>query len=180
MSRFRTDPLLGFSRLAVTFFMGVALLVSGALLVAAPAMLIAHRQVFDELASKAVGTSPTAIVAGIIAVMLMVSAMAVMGFLFLRTMRRIIDSVGLGDPFAPINADRLRLMGWLVVGIEVISIPIGAIVTFVSQHVADGSVKTDADFGFSLGGLLLAMILFILARVFRQGAQMRDELEGTV
>ena len=28
--------------------------------------------------------------------------------------------------------------------------------------------------------VLLALILFVLARVFGQGAQMRDELEGTV
>jgi hypothetical protein len=38
----------------------------------------------------------------------------------------------------------------------------------------------DFDFGVSLGGLLLALTLFILARVFRQGAAMREDLEGTV
>jgi Protein of unknown function (DUF2975) len=180
MSRFRTDPLLGFSRLVVTFFMGISLLIAAALLIGAPVMLAAHQQVFAELAGKVVGTSPSTIVASIIAVMVMIAAMAAMGFLFLRAMRRIIDSVGQGDPFAPVNADRLRLMAWLVVGIEVISIPIGAIVTFVALHVADHGGADDMGFGFSLGGLLLAMILFILARVFRQGAQMRDELEGTV
>ena len=37
-----------------------------------------------------------------------------------------------------------------------------------------------ADFGFSGGGLLLMLVLFILARVFRRGAEMREELEGTV
>ena len=31
-----------------------------------------------------------------------------------------------------------------------------------------------------LGGILLALVLFILARVFRKGAEMRAELEGTV
>ena len=29
-------------------------------------------------------------------------------------------------------------------------------------------------------GILLALVLFILARVFREGAAMRSELEGTV
>ena len=28
--------------------------------------------------------------------------------------------------------------------------------------------------------IVLALVLFILARVFREGARMRDELEGTV
>ena len=30
------------------------------------------------------------------------------------------------------------------------------------------------------GALILALILFVLARVFRRGADMRDGLEGTV
>lgn len=33
---------------------------------------------------------------------------------------------------------------------------------------------------FDLGGIILAITLFILARVFRQGAAMRNDLEGTV
>ena len=32
----------------------------------------------------------------------------------------------------------------------------------------------------SANGLLLVLVLFILARVFKTGAQMRDDLEGTV
>ena len=32
----------------------------------------------------------------------------------------------------------------------------------------------------SLSGIMLILTLFILARVFRQGAMMRAELEGTV
>ena len=36
------------------------------------------------------------------------------------------------------------------------------------------------DSGFDVNGLLLMLILFILARVFRKGADMRAELEGTV
>jgi hypothetical protein len=34
--------------------------------------------------------------------------------------------------------------------------------------------------GISFGGFLLALVLFILARVFRKGTEMREELEGTV
>lgn len=33
---------------------------------------------------------------------------------------------------------------------------------------------------FSLSSLFLSLTLFILARVFRHGAAMRDDLEGTV
>ena len=33
---------------------------------------------------------------------------------------------------------------------------------------------------FDFGGLILILTLFILARVFRHGAAMREDLEGTV
>jgi hypothetical protein len=34
--------------------------------------------------------------------------------------------------------------------------------------------------GLSLNSLVLALVLFVLARVFRHGAQMHDDLAGTV
>ena len=36
------------------------------------------------------------------------------------------------------------------------------------------------DAGFSINGWLAVLLTFVLARVFAQGALMRDELEGTV
>ena len=45
---------------------------------------------------------------------------------------------------------------------------------------AHDKLKIDTDFGFDGGGILLILILFILARVFRHGAAMREDLEGTV
>ena len=38
----------------------------------------------------------------------------------------------------------------------------------------------DVDFGIDGESLLLILILFVLARVFREGAAMQAELEGTV
>jgi hypothetical protein len=38
----------------------------------------------------------------------------------------------------------------------------------------------DIGFGLSPAGVAFVLLLFILARVFRQGAAMRDDLEGTV
>jgi len=103
-------------------------------------------------------------------------AMLALAFRWLRQLRRIIDSVGHGDPFAPENADRLARMGWLTVAIECLSIP-GGIVAGYLAHIFR---RAELDVGLSLGGVLMALVLFILARVFREGAAMRDELEGTV
>ena len=88
----------------------------------------------------------------------------------------VIESVGAGDPFAPVNATRLARMGWLMIGVQLSSVPIGALAMWIGERVKD----VDFEFGISGQGIMLALVLFILARVFRHGAAMRDELEGTV
>ena len=40
--------------------------------------------------------------------------------------------------------------------------------------------RTDGNAGLSVAGWLAVLLSFVLARVFAEGAQMRDELEGTV
>ena len=106
----------------------------------------------------------------------LIFAMGWLAFRWLQQLRRIVDSVGLGDPFVPVNAQRLAHMGWLTVGIEVLSLPDGAAGHYLTTHLD----KTHIDIGLSLGGVLMALVLFILARVFREGAAMRADLDGTV
>lgn len=174
-TRFR-DPLLTTSRVIITFFMGLAAFVAGSVLVAAPAIIFARGRIMAELVTEAGHPIGNQALAGIVAILLLVAAMAALAFLFLREMRRVIDSVSQGDPFAPVNAQRLARMGWLTVAIELVSIPVGGIGQWLAATIKDAT----SDFGISVGGLLLAMVLFILARVFREGARMRAELEGTV
>lgn len=38
----------------------------------------------------------------------------------------------------------------------------------------------DVDAGFSMSGWLAVLLTFLLARVFAEGARMREDLEGTV
>ena len=42
------------------------------------------------------------------------------------------------------------------------------------------SDKIDIDFDISVTGILLILLLFVLARVFERGADMREEIEATV
>ncbi len=69
-------------------------------------------------------------------------------------------------------------MAWLALAMQAAVIPImGLVVWFdalphkANVHYVDNN---------SFGGLILALLLFVLARVFRVGTEMRDELEGTV
>jgi len=122
---------------------------------------------------------PTLPFAGVIMIGL---AIVVALFLFFGKLRAIIATVGHGDPFAPANADRLSAMAWLMLSTQVLTLPLALLVPYLVEW-AD-SVDTVTFHGevggFDVTGILLVIILFILARVFRHGAMMREDLEGTV
>lgn len=94
----------------------------------------------------------------------------------LHQLRKIVDTVRDGDPFVQMNANRLRRIGWVMVGIQVAGMPIGIIAKQLERHFE----HVHLDAGFSLNGLLAILLIFVLARVFEQGAAMREDLEGTV
>ncbi|MGX7894071.1 DUF2975 domain-containing protein [Tsuneonella sp. HG222] len=170
------DPLLIAAQVFILFVMallaiGIAALAIGAGYVAIdPGALTAE---FVEEGMTSPGGQETAAIIGIMG--LAIVALALM-FLFLATLSRIIESVAAGDPFAPINATRLSRMAWLMVAVQAITVPIGAIGLWLGQRIKD----VDLDIGISGEGVAMALILFILARVFRHGAAMRADLEGTV
>jgi len=116
--------------------------------------------------------------ASAIAALLYGVALLALAIYFFQLLRRIIKSVGEGDPFVAINASRLTRMGWLALAIELAKLPLIAIVRWMTTQFNPEDVQVDLE--FSVTGLLLAQVLFILARVFKHGAAMREDLEGTV
>jgi hypothetical protein len=116
----------------------------------------------------------------ILLVVTLVGGMIAAALKFLFELRGIVKSVDRGDPFEPANADRLSRMGWLMVAAYAIGIVAGVAVSWL-QRVVPEARGADIDINGDGGGsILLILVLFILARVFRQGARMREELEGTV
>ena len=87
-----------------------------------------------------------------------------------------VETVRLGDPFVAENSDRLQVIAWMVLGLELIHVAVGAIARAVST--ADHPLHI--DWNFSVTRWLAVMLLFVLARVFEHGTRMRDELEATV
>ena len=87
-----------------------------------------------------------------------------------------IETVRAGAPFLADNAERLRTIAWASLGLQLISMIIGLLARTVStpEH------KLHLGAGFSVSGWLAVLLLFVLARVFAEGARMRDELEGTI
>lgn len=170
------DPLLTAARILTGIAMGLAIFIGVLMLVLLPVMIFGQEEILKELGSKTGEALDWKTTAAIQAILVLIAIMAGMAYQWLRDLRRVIDSVGLGDPFVPENADRLAHMGWLTVSIELLAIPVGGIGQWLAATIKD----VTSDFGLSIGGILLALVLFILARVFRTGAQMREELEGTV
>jgi hypothetical protein len=93
----------------------------------------------------------------------------------LTRLRAIVDSVPRG-PFISINAQRLRTMGWALLGLEVLHIVVGVVAASTSSEAEPIGVS----WSFSATRWLAVLLLFVLAHVFEQGAHMREELEGTI
>ena len=94
----------------------------------------------------------------------------------MRKLLAIIASVEDGNPFVLANAIRLKAIGWLMVAVQLIGIPLAVVASETADLFGDNNV----DFNFSLNGILSILLVFILAGIFEHGAQMREELEGTV
>lgn len=103
-------------------------------------------------------------------------AIVPVNYAVLKRLLAMVETVRQGDPFVAANADRLRVIAWALLTLQVVSIIIGAIARTVS--VAGRPVEIDA--GFSINGWLAVLLTFLLARVFAEGTRMRDDLEGTV
>lgn len=177
----RRDPLLMAAKGIVWFFTILLALVTVAILIGIPAVVVFQDNLMAELADEGL-TVGKEVIGAILLLMAGMAALLALAVYFLVLLRRIIDSVGQGDPFAPENGDRLSRMGWIALATQFLTLPIGGIALWLEEEIGDASdkVNIDGDFGLSVEGVLLTLVLFILARVFRHGTAMRDDLEGTV
>jgi hypothetical protein len=134
----------------------------------------------EQPVMTAIGVPPSPETAPLIRGM---QAMALLGlvtiplhYVVLRRLLDLVESVRVGAPFIGENAARLQSIAWAMLGLQLLSVVIGAIAKGVSTD--KHPLRVDA--GFSTAGWLAVLLLFVLARVFAEGARMREELEGTV
>ncbi|AKM11009.1 DUF2975 domain-containing protein [Croceicoccus naphthovorans] len=174
MPKVARDPLLAVARVVLVFLQLISGFAAISLAIALPAVLIFRSSVLAEFAEEGVSTDAFWPMTAMIVLGL---ATAVLVFVLVRLTRRIVDTVALGDPFVPDNAQRLSLMAWCMLAIQIVTIPLA---TFARQLESITEGTPDTELSISLSGLLFVLVLFILARVFRKGTEMRSELEGTV
>ena len=96
--------------------------------------------------------------------------------LILTRLLAMVGTVREGDPFVLGNAARLQAIAWVLIALQLLGIVIAIIVRMISSPAHPIHISA----GPSIAGLLAILLTFVLARVFAEGARMRDDLEGTV
>ncbi len=176
------DPLLIAGKIITIFMQAMMALGAVALAIATPALLLFREEMITgmDAAEKAAALGlPMGLLAGVMLIGLIILALL---FVFFDKLRRIIGTVGEGDPFQPANARRLSVMAWVMLGTQLLLAPASAIGMRLMEY-ADEAHELHAEVGgggIDASGILLVILLFILARVFRKGTEMREDLEGTV
>src|SRR3982751_2514218 len=99
-----------------------------------------------------------------------------LNYVVLKRLLAIVETVRAGDPFVAANAYRLQAIAWVLLALNLLSIVIGAIAKTVSTPAHPLHINA----GVSIYGWLAVLLTFLLARVFAEGALMREDLEGTV
>ena len=96
--------------------------------------------------------------------------------LLLRRLQAILQTVRNGEPFAAANAARLRVVAWCLLAIQLCDLGFGVAAT------AFDTAAGERTSGWSPGitGWVAVLLIFVLARVFREGSRLRDEAELTI
>ena len=130
------------------------------------------------MAAFKLSPSPEAerIVLGLRAIAVLGLAAIPLNHVVLKRLLAIVETVRGGDPFVGANASRLQAIAWALLALQLLSLVIGA----VAKAVSTPAHPLHLDAGFSINGWLAVLLTFLLARVFAEGALMREDLEGTV
>jgi hypothetical protein len=106
-----------------------------------------------------------------------VICIALAAWMFILT-ARIIDTASTGDPFVVQNADRLNHIACLLLAVQLVGLAVDTLISLFPKNITD-HISIGYD-NVSASGVLAALLIFVLAQIFRRGSEMRAELEGTV
>ncbi|MFL5485530.1 MAG: DUF2975 domain-containing protein [Gemmatimonadaceae bacterium] len=137
--------------------------------------LVAETWVMTALGAAHPGRAPT-LYLGMRVIMVIGIGAVPLAHVVLTRLRAIVETVRLGDPFVAENTERLQVIAWMVLGLELLHVAVGAIARAVSTT----AQPLDIDWNFSVTRWLAVLLLFVLARVFEHGTRMREELQATV
>ena len=130
------------------------------------------------MTSYKLSPSPEAerLIFGLRVILVLVLATIPLNYVVLKRLLAIVETVRAGDPFVAANAYRLRAIAWALLAAQLLSLGSGAI----AEALSTAARPINVDAGFSISGWLAVLLTFVLARVFAEGALMRQDLEGTI
>jgi Protein of unknown function (DUF2975) len=136
--------------------------------------------VAEEWTMTALGISPDSAIRRLILPLRGIAALGLVAIplndVILRRLLAIIATVRDGNPFVAANADRLQGIAWVLLALQLLSMVIGGI----AEAISTPAFPVHVNAGFSAIGWLSVLLTFVLARVFAEGALMREDIEGTV
>ncbi len=158
--------------------LGILIVVNWLMAAAILALLVVMPNEQWIMAAFKLSPSPEAerLVMGLRAIAVIGLATIPLNYVVLKRLLAIVETVRGGDPFVAANAHRLQVVAWALLALQLLSLVIGGIAKAVSSP----AHPLDIDAGFSINGWLAVLLTFLLARVFAEGARMREDLEGTV
>ena len=108
----------------------------------------------------------------------------VLGFLFLIAiwhLRRLFKTFVLGAPFTEANVKTIRLISFSIFGISIFSSLSSVINAFLlNQQFSGEGIHLVANGDLNMSSIFSAIVIFILAEIFRLGSQLEDEKAYTV
>jgi len=94
--------------------------------------------------------------------------------LMLSRLLDMVATVRAGDPFVPENAARMKTIACCLLGLQLFDLACG-----IFARILDNA-GARIDWSPSLSGWVAVLLLFVLARVFEEGARIRADLEAMV
>jgi len=145
------------------------------LIVAIPASFLFEPQFFEFFSKRPPRIDPTWLVPVLRLWMVLALAMVAAVQVLLARLLAMVETVRAGDPFVADNAARLQTIAWCALAMQLLHLAFGVMAATVN---AAGS---NVDWNFSgFTGWLAVVLLFVLARVFEEGTEMRDDLERMI
>jgi hypothetical protein len=176
MTEIADNRILRITKLLVFLIMGFVALGAAVLALVSVGLPFFWTEAIAEIAKQKPGIDTSSLLPGLLSIFAL--GILVLGLLWtmMRKLLAIIGSVEDGNPFIKANAVRLRAIGWMMVGVQIVGLPLAN----AAGNVADLFGENDVGFDLPLNGILAILLVFILAGIFERGAEMREELEGTV
>ena len=166
---------LGFTRGLLSTLIVLNILFAGIFAIGLAVTVGFEPQILAGLADDGLPGPPAMVLEALRWVAVLALATCLPAHILLTRLRAMTADIAIGRPFTELGGLRLRVIAWALLAIQIIDLAFG----YVGMRY-DEATGGAISWSFGLTGWLAVLLLFVLARVFEQGAAMQGELEATV